>query len=61
MYSYEDFVEGFRFVEKEGKLFYVVEDGILKRFVVEVIFCGFYLDEGEVDYKKKKEVVFEYF
>ncbi|BAD84984.1 putative 5-methylcytosine restriction system, GTPase subunit [Thermococcus kodakarensis KOD1] len=59
-YSYEDFVEGFRPVEKEGKLLYVVEDGILKRLAVEAIFRGLHPDEGEADYKKKKEAVLEY-
>jgi len=58
-YSYEDFIEGFRPVEKGGKLLYTVEDGILKKLAIEAIFRG--IDNGEkTDYETKKKKVLEY-
>ncbi|NJF24765.1 AAA family ATPase [Thermococcus sp. Bubb.Bath] len=59
-YSYEDFVEGFRPVEKGGNLLYIVEDGILKRLAVEAIFHSLHPNARESDYKTKKAAVLEY-
>ncbi|MDV3104383.1 McrB family protein [Thermococcus waiotapuensis] len=59
-YSYEDFIEGFRPVEKDGKLLYAIEDGILKRLAIEAIFHGIEGDKRDADYQTKKKRVLEY-
>lgn len=38
LYSYEDFVEGYCLFICEGKIEYVVKDGIFKKFVIKVIY-----------------------
>ncbi len=37
-YSYEDFVEGFRPIEKGGRVVYTVSDGVFKRLAVRAIY-----------------------
>jgi 5-methylcytosine-specific restriction protein B len=58
-YSYEDFIEGFRPVERAGNLVYAVEDGILKRLAVEAIYHALTGRRGE-DYEKMKEKVIDF-
>lgn len=58
-YSYEDFVEGFRPAEQDGRLVYRVEDGILKRMAVEAIYHGITGSRG-ADYEEMKKVVVDF-
>ena len=58
-YSYEDFVEGFRPAELEGRLVYRVADGILKRMAIEAIYHGITGSRG-TDYEEMKKVVVDF-
>ncbi len=63
-YSYEDFVEGFRPIEKEGRVTYTVSDGVFKRLAVRAIYDSLpdeFRKRGEnVGYKDMKTAVQEF-
>ncbi|WP_297508774.1 AAA family ATPase [Thermococcus sp.] len=58
-YSYEDFIEGFRPVEKNGGLVYLVSDGVLKRMAIEAIYRGL-RGSTSGDYTEMKREVLEF-
>ena len=63
-YSYEDFVEGFRPIEKGGKVVYTVSDGVFKRLAVRAIYDslpdGFRRRGENVGYEDMKRAVQEF-